>query len=94
MFDFWPVYSRERFRALWPSCSPLLASKIKTCKIMTDIIDMNDQYVFFCFACKIEIGETVTILIINNNISNQYVFCGIFPFSSNLSLPVQSWRGC
>ena len=21
MFDFWPVYSGERFRASWPSCS-------------------------------------------------------------------------
>ena len=76
---------------LVPHC---LQAKLKLAKIMTDIFDMNDQYVLFCFACKIEIGETVTILIINNNISNQYVFCVIFTFSSNLSLPVQSWRGC
>ena len=23
MFDFWPVYSSERFRASWPSCLQL-----------------------------------------------------------------------
>ena len=24
MFDFWPVYSGERFRASWPSCYPFV----------------------------------------------------------------------
>ena len=27
MFDLWPVYSGERFRASWPSCFFLLAGR-------------------------------------------------------------------
>ena len=30
MFDFWPVYSGERFRASWPSCFKLIGKHIVT----------------------------------------------------------------
>ena len=28
MFEFWPVYSGERFRASWPSCFILEVNKV------------------------------------------------------------------
>ena len=43
MFDFWPVYSGERFRASWPSCFDLLEG-MENCKMSGKIREKSGNF--------------------------------------------------